>query len=66
VHPYVARKLSQALRRYRGVDLGRALVGIHEADRGLKTSHPNLEALLDRVLLRLAGPARGHREEGRR
>lgn len=57
VHPFVGQKLLGAVSRYRGVDLRRGLRAIHEADAAAKLSHPHPEALLDRVILRVTGPA---------
>jgi DNA polymerase-3 subunit delta len=59
VHPYVAGKLLSALPRFRGVSLDRVLRELHAADAAAKTSHPHLEAVLDRVVLRVTGSAPG-------
>jgi DNA polymerase-3 subunit delta len=65
VHPYVGGKLLAAVSRYRGVDLRRGLQAIHEADQEAKLSYPHPEALLDRVILRVTGPARPAGRGGR-
>jgi DNA polymerase III delta subunit len=65
VHPYVGQKLLAAVSRYRGVDLLRGLRAVHEADQAAKLSHPHPEALLDRVILRVTGPAGGAGRGGR-
>jgi DNA polymerase-3 subunit delta len=66
VHPFVGQKLLGAIPRYRGVDLARALAGVHEADAAAKVSHPHPEALLNRVILRVTGPSPAARRGGGR